>query len=310
MSGRVSVAAEFARCRTCGLSPGPLGDAPAPSSERPRAGGRSVGWPGSSAYGEVATRRRPPRRRRRPAPSPRRRPAPASRRGWRAARPSPVSTLRCTRAVRPADAARPRPPRRAARRRRRPTGRRRPRPPRRAARPGPSSQASTGTSMPAARSASASRAVQTPSQVAPPASAARADGTMPWPYPSALTTAITCAVRPRCGSAATLSGSRRGRSRPAQAVSAYRRVTVEAGCRAHRPTGLLRAGRRAPRARVRRRGAAERGSAIAVGQCRRDIGSAVTGPAARGRAGRRGRARRRRHRPAPSAGSPAASSAP
>ena len=48
--------------------------------------------------------------------------------------------------------------------------------------------------MPAARSASASSSIATPSQLAPPASAARAAGTMPWPYPSALTTAISSAA--------------------------------------------------------------------------------------------------------------------
>ena len=43
------------------------------------------------------------------------------------------------------------------------------------------SQASTGVSIPAARSVSASSNVAVPSQAAPPAKAARADGRMPWP---------------------------------------------------------------------------------------------------------------------------------
>ena len=50
---------------------------------------------------------------------------------------------------------------------------------------------STGAVIPACRSATASARSATPSQLAPPASAARAAGTMPWPYPSAFTTAIT-----------------------------------------------------------------------------------------------------------------------
>src|SRR6266511_2395129 len=59
--------------------------------------------------------------------------------------------------------------------------------------PGASSQARIGALMPAARSSSASSRVHTPSQRAPAASAARATGSMPWPYPSALTTAMTWA---------------------------------------------------------------------------------------------------------------------
>jgi hypothetical protein len=55
------------------------------------------------------------------------------------------------------------------------------------------SQASTGAAIPAERSRSASSSVATPSQVAPASSAARAQGTMPWPYASAFTTAITSA---------------------------------------------------------------------------------------------------------------------
>ena len=47
--------------------------------------------------------------------------------------------------------------------------------------------------MPAARRSRASRRCATPSWSAPPARAARATGTMPWPYPSALTTAISWA---------------------------------------------------------------------------------------------------------------------
>ena len=82
------------------------------------------------------------------------------------------------RALRPAG--RRRPARRAGPGWRR-SGRRRRRRPRAAAGPGASSQASTGAVMPARRSASASSRVATPSQVAPPASAARADGSMPWP---------------------------------------------------------------------------------------------------------------------------------
>src|SRR6185503_11449829 len=70
--------------------------------------------------------------------------------------------------------------------------------------PGAASQDSTGVVIPALRSASASSRNATPSQLAPPASAARADGSRPCPYPSALTTAITSAgVRDR--SSATLS---------------------------------------------------------------------------------------------------------
>ena len=50
-----------------------------------------------------------------------------------------------------------------------------------------------GSSRPAWRSSSASATCTTPSQSAPPAIAARAAGTAPWPYPLALTTAITAA---------------------------------------------------------------------------------------------------------------------
>ena len=63
---------------------------------------------------------------------------------------------------------------------------------------------STGAVIPAWRSASASVVSTTPSQLAPPASAARAAGTMPWPYPSAFTTAISWLPRTRSVSAATL----------------------------------------------------------------------------------------------------------
>ena len=62
----------------------------------------------------------------------------------------------------------------------------------------------TGAVMPARRSATASSRSATPSQAAPPASAARAAGTMPWPYPSALTAASTWLPRTSSHSAATL----------------------------------------------------------------------------------------------------------
>ena len=51
--------------------------------------------------------------------------------------------------------------------------------------------------MPAWRRARASCSCTTPSQSAPPATAACAEGIMPWPYPSALTTAISW-VPPTC----------------------------------------------------------------------------------------------------------------
>ena len=57
--------------------------------------------------------------------------------------------------------------------------------------PGACSHARIGASMPARRSASASPMSATPRRFAPPASAATAERTAPWPYPSALTTAIT-----------------------------------------------------------------------------------------------------------------------
>ena len=50
--------------------------------------------------------------------------------------------------------------------------------------------------MPAARSCRASSTIAVPSQVAPPARAARAHGISPWPYPSAFTTAIRSAGVP------------------------------------------------------------------------------------------------------------------
>jgi len=50
-----------------------------------------------------------------------------------------------------------------------------------------------GTSTPARRISSASATWTTPSQPAPPRTAARAAGTAPWPYPLALTTAMTAA---------------------------------------------------------------------------------------------------------------------
>lgn len=43
--------------------------------------------------------------------------------------------------------------------------------------------------MPAVRSSMPSSTVATPSMTAPPATAARATGTAPWPYPFAFTTA-------------------------------------------------------------------------------------------------------------------------
>src|SRR3954468_45996 len=45
--------------------------------------------------------------------------------------------------------------------------------------------------MPASRRVIASSSRATPSQEAPPSTAARPDGTIPWPYPSALTTAMS-----------------------------------------------------------------------------------------------------------------------
>jgi hypothetical protein len=59
--------------------------------------------------------------------------------------------------------------------------------------PGAASQHRIRPVMPARRSSSASSSTAVPSQVAPPAWAARAAGTMPWPYPSAFTTVITAA---------------------------------------------------------------------------------------------------------------------
>src|SRR5690606_25877758 len=70
--------------------------------------------------------------------------------------------------------------------------------------PGASSQASTGAVIPARRRVSASSRVQTPSAVAPASTAARATGTMPCPYPSALTTAISSAVGAAARSRVTL----------------------------------------------------------------------------------------------------------
>src|SRR6266496_220510 len=58
------------------------------------------------------------------------------------------------------------------------------------------SQASTGAVIPAARRARASSMTATPSQLAPPSRAARALGSRPCPYPSALTTAMTSAGVP------------------------------------------------------------------------------------------------------------------
>ena len=109
-------------------------------------------------------------------------------------RDSPVSILRCTRAALPSSAAVA-----TTRSRAWPEDTETSTPAASAARSdsvsrGVHSQASTGSVMPAARSASASSSIATPSQLAPPASAARAEATMPWPYPSALTTAISSAA--------------------------------------------------------------------------------------------------------------------
>ena len=58
--------------------------------------------------------------------------------------------------------------------------------------------------MPAARRATASSTIAVPSQLAPPSSAARAQGSSPCPYASALTTAMSSADVP-ARSVATLS---------------------------------------------------------------------------------------------------------
>src|SRR5919201_3492155 len=62
--------------------------------------------------------------------------------------------------------------------------------------PGVHNHARMGEVILSERRISASSTIATPSQVAPPRSAARADGTRPCPYPSALTTAITSASVP------------------------------------------------------------------------------------------------------------------
>src|SRR5689334_12372316 len=58
--------------------------------------------------------------------------------------------------------------------------------------------------MPSSRSSSPSSTKATPSQVAPASSAARATGTAPWPYASALTTANNCAGDAKSNNARTL----------------------------------------------------------------------------------------------------------
>src|SRR5215471_3712693 len=63
----------------------------------------------------------------------------------------------------------------------------------------------TGAVRPARRTASPSSTLITPSQLAPPASAAVATGIRPWPYASALTTAMTLAWPTCLRSPATLS---------------------------------------------------------------------------------------------------------
>src|SRR6185312_9758061 len=198
-AGRVSVAAELARCRSGGSTPSRRATSTASvNSATCRA---IVGCPGASAYAKwlqmpiTCT-----------SPAAAALAAAVTRSGQSAAgappRDRPVSIFRCTRAGWPASraaaaisvtvqgapadrstsAATP-----AAR-----------------SSPGAASQDSTGAVIPALRSASASSRNATPSQLAPPASAARADGSRPCPYPSALTTAITSAgVRDR--SSATLS---------------------------------------------------------------------------------------------------------
>lgn len=70
--------------------------------------------------------------------------------------------------------------------------------------PGVHSQHITRPPSPAARRASASCGVAVPSQVAPASSAARAQGTAPCPYASALTTAMSCAAPARARSTRTL----------------------------------------------------------------------------------------------------------
>ena len=180
-------------CRTRGAQPEPLRHGqPLAEDGELTVGGRVVRARRRRRSG--STRRRP-RCPRRPGPSRPPRTAPATRPAVAPPRDSPVSILRWTRAGRPA----------------RPGGRRRSRPAGRATAaerstsaatpscsgsPGASSQARTGAVMPCRRSSSASPRVQTPSQVAPPASAARADGTRPWPYPSPFTTAMTSADVP------------------------------------------------------------------------------------------------------------------
>ena len=191
VSGRVRVAAELARCRQRGRSPARSTMA---SPSWKTASWRSVvGWPGESAYTKwlhtptTSTR-----------PSACAFAAASSSAGQSATvappRDSPVSILRCRRAGRPASRlasiissscarlAAPRSTPAAT--------------PSCSGNPGASSQASTGTVTPARRRVSASSRVQTPSQSAPASSAARAAGSMPWPYPSAFTTAINSAVVP------------------------------------------------------------------------------------------------------------------
>ena len=115
----------------------------------------------------------------------------------------PVSALRCTRAGLPAARAAAVIPLSVPRV---PTQRSIPRPMASACAPcGSSIRHSTGTVIPASRSARASGTPTTASQSAPPARAAFAAGIMPCPYPSALTTAISPAVPAHSPSAAVFS---------------------------------------------------------------------------------------------------------
>ena len=114
VAGVVSVAAELARCRSSGRTPAALGHARRASTKRSQLAGDGR-VPGLVGAGEVATTRRPP------ATAPSACGLAARRRPGRASRPcaplraSPVSTLRCTRAVGPAGARPRRRPRRAPR---------------------------------------------------------------------------------------------------------------------------------------------------------------------------------------------------
>ena len=148
-----------------GPQPGALGDlerlAKTPAC-RPLTGGR-----GRRRRRRSGSTRRRPAPRRRPRPWRPRRTGRASRRGCAAAGQAGVG-LEVQPGGTPGGAA-PRPRPRRAGPRRRPRGRRRRRPPGARSSPGACSQASSGTSMPAARSARASSRKATPSQAAPPA---------------------------------------------------------------------------------------------------------------------------------------------